>query len=162
MHVVFKNILCMNRWFDLKRTWLILKTKVDCLLFLFDFFSQWYSEGMRRFFILHLFLHGTLPQWAGEMSPAGHARNGGIWQDSNRPEKVGVKKMTYCREHNIYLKPIPCWVFFLVWLQHCVDSSEDCVEDWWPHGFLPRTHIHLSEGDTRLLLLLWGLWNVSD
>ncbi len=50
---------------------------------------------------------------------------------------------------------------FVVWLQHSVDSSEDSVEDKWSPGFLPRTDIHHCEGDTRLLLLFWGLWTVS-
>lgn len=47
---------------------------------------------------------------------------------------------------------------FAVWLQHSVDRSGDSVEDKWSSGFLPRTDIHHREGDSRLLLLFWGVW----
>lgn len=46
---------------------------------------------------------------------------------------------------------------FLVWLQHSVDSSEDGVKGRRSPGILPRTDLHLCEGDTGLLLLFWGL-----
>lgn len=63
---------------------------------------QWYSEGIFRIFSLHLLCHGVMPLRAGEMSPAGHAWNGGIWQDSKRTEKVSVTRKIDWNEQNMF------------------------------------------------------------
>lgn len=64
-----------------------------------------------------------------------------------------------CKEtlHWSEVKVTYMWLGF----QHRVDCCEDGAEEQRPPRFLPGTLVHHCEGDTRLLLLFWGLWAVS-
>lgn len=49
---------------------------------------QWCPKSFCRVFSFHLLFHGHLPHRAGEMSPTGHAWNGGDWKGCERTAKV--------------------------------------------------------------------------
>lgn len=142
----------LKRW-DLK-TWAAVKH--------FRVSSQWFAEGVCRIFSLHLLCHGALPHRAGEMSPAGHAWDGGNGKGGERSEKVSATRGGgTSRTPSVCSRHLWTLICFLVWLQHGVVRSQDRSEEKRAAGFLRRTVVHHREGDPWLLLLLWGLWTVS-